>query len=116
VFVEKHGLSRTKIYRIWKTIRLKCYGSNIENRYKGNDLWICPEWKDDPVACVNWAKANGYEENLSLARKDKNKGYYPENCLFLQKKEVNKTHGLRWTRLYNIWTQMTQRCKNQKLD
>lgn len=114
--VEKHGLSRTKIYKVWKTIRLKCYGSNIDNRYKGADLWICDEWKDDPVAFVNWAKENGYEENLQLVRKDKDKGFYPENCVFLEKKEATKTHGMRRTRLYNIWTQMTQRCKNQNLD
>ena len=116
MFVEKHGLSKTKIYKVWKTIRLKCYGNNIDNRYKGESLWICDEWKDDPVAFVNWAKENGYKENLQLVRKDKNKGFYPENCDFLEKKEATKTHGMRSTRLYNIWSQMTQRCKNQKLD
>lgn len=116
MFIEKHGLSRTKIYMVWKTIRLKCYGSNLDNRYKGEDLWICDEWKDDPVAFVKWAKENGYKEKLQLARKDKNKGYYPENCVFLEKKDTTKTHGMRQTRLYNIWTQMTQRCNNQKLD
>lgn len=115
MFVEKHGLSRTKIYKVWKTIRLKCYGSNVDNRYKGEDLFICDEWKDDPVAFVNWAKANGYEENLQLVRIDKNKGYYPENCVFLDIKEANKTHGMRWSRIYRIWTLMNQRCKNQKL-
>lgn len=112
----KHGLSKTKIYRVWKTIRLKCYGSNIDNRYKGKDLWICNEWKDDPVAFVNWAKQNGYKEGLELVRKNKDDGYYPENCVFLEKKETTKTHGMRRTRLYNIWTQMIQRCTNQKLD
>jgi hypothetical protein len=112
----KHGLSGTKEYKVWKTIRLKCYGSNIDNRYKGKQLWICDEWIDDPVAFVNWARLNGYKEGLELVRKDKNDGYYPENCIFLEKKETNKTHGLRWTRLYNIWTQMKQRCTNQNLD
>lgn len=115
LFVNKHGLSRTKIYKVWKTIRLKCFGSNIENRYKGENLWICDEWKDDSVAFVNWANENGYKENLQLARKDKNKGYYPENCLFLEKNEVTKTHGLRSSRLHNIWSLMIQRCTNQNL-
>ncbi|WP_108672549.1 hypothetical protein [Peribacillus acanthi] len=115
MFVKKHGLSKTKIYKVWKTIRLKCYGSNIDNRYKGEDLWICKEWKDDPVAFVNWAKENGYEEGLQLVRKDKNKGFYPENCVFLQKEETTKTHGMRYSRLYRIWTLMNQRCTNQKL-
>lgn len=115
MFVEKHGLSRTKLYKVWKTIRLKCYGSNKENRYKGEDLWICDEWKDDPVAFVSWAKENGYEEGLQLVRKDKNKGFYPENCTFLDKEETTKTHGMRYTRLYRIWNLMIQRCSNEKL-
>ncbi|WP_409290631.1 hypothetical protein [Peribacillus sp. SCS-37] len=76
---------------------------------------ICKEWKDDPVAFVNWANAIGYKEGLQLVRKNKNKGYYPDNCVFLDKKETTKTHGMRGTRIYNIWTQMLQRCKNQKL-
>lgn len=112
----RHGLSGTKLYKVWKSMRLKCYGSNKENRYKGADLWICDEWKDDPVAFVNWAKENGYQEHLQFARKDKDKGFYPENCAFLEKQEVSRTHGLRHSRLYNIWTQMTQRCKNENLD
>jgi hypothetical protein len=116
MFVKKHGLSKTKLYKVWKTMRLKCYGSNINNRYKGKDLWICEEWKDDPVAFEGWAKQNGYKEGLELVRKNKDDGYYPENCVFLEKKNTSKTHGMRYSRLYNIWTQMIQRCINQNLD
>ncbi|MBL5801289.1 hypothetical protein HV419_16580 [Bacillus sporothermodurans] len=113
---ERHGLSGTKVYKVWKTIRLKCYGSNIDNRYKGEHLWICDEWREDPVAFVNWAAHNGYQEGLELARKDKDDGYYPENCIFVKKKETSKTHGMRWTRLYNIWSLMHSRCEDPNLD
>ncbi|SDJ27527.1 hypothetical protein [Salimicrobium halophilum] len=116
MFVEKHGLSRTKIYKVWKSMRGKCYSSNKENHHKKGDIWVCDEWKDDPVAFVNWAKENGYEEGLQLVRKDKEDGYHPENCAFLKIEEACKTHGMRKTRLYNIWTQMIQRCTNQNLD
>lgn len=58
---------------------------------------------------------NGYQEGLELARKDKDKGYYPENCIFVKKEETVKTHGMRWTRLYNIWSLMHSRCENQNL-
>lgn len=116
VFVKKHGLSKTKEYKVWKTMRLKCYGSNLENRYKGLNLWICDEWREDPEAFVSWAKQNGYQKGLELVRKDKNDGFYPENCVFLEKKETCKTHGMRWSRLYNIWTQMHQRCTNPNLE
>lgn len=116
VLGKRHGLSRTKVYKVWKTMRLKCYGSNMNNRYKGENLWICDEWREDPVEFVNWANQHGYKEGLELVRKDKNDGYYPKNCVFLEKKETNKTHGMRWSRLYNIWTQMNQRCTNETLD
>jgi hypothetical protein len=116
VFEKRHGLSRTSIYKVWKSMRVKCYSNNKDNHHKKGEIWICDEWKDDPVAFVNWAKANGYKEGLQLSRLDKHKGYYPDNCAFLEKKEVSKTHGMRHSRLYRIWTLMIQRCKNQNLN
>lgn len=109
----KHGLSGTKIYKVWKSMRVKCYSSNKENHHKKGQIWICDEWKDDPVSFINWANQNGYQEGLQLIRKDKEDGYYPENCAFLKIEEANKTHGMRWTRLYNTWTQIKQRCTNK---
>jgi hypothetical protein len=115
VFVGKHGLSRTKIYKVWKSMRVKCYSSNKDNHHKKGEIWICDEWKDDPVAFANWARQNGYEEGLQFVRKDKEDGYHPDNCSFLRIEEAVKTHGLRYTRLYSIWTQMIQRCTNPNL-
>lgn len=94
-------------------MRVKCYSSNKENHHKKGRIWICDEWKDDPVSFINWANQNGYQEGLQLIRKDKEDGYYPENCAFLKIEEANKTHGMRWTRLYNTWTQIKQRCTNK---
>ncbi|MCA1066126.1 hypothetical protein QTG56_25435 (plasmid) [Rossellomorea sp. AcN35-11] len=116
VFIKKHGLSRTKIYKVWKSMRSKCYSSNEDNRHKKGDIWICDEWKDDPVAFVDWSKLNGYKEGLQLVRKNKEDGYHPGNCAFLKIEEASKTHGMRRTRLYNTWTQIKQRCTNEKND
>lgn len=112
----RHGLSRTKIYKVWKSMRVKCYSNNEENHHKKGKIWICDEWKDDPVAFVNWAKQNGYQEGLQLVRKDKQDGYHPSNCSFLSIEEACKTHGMRWSRLYNTWTQIKQRCTNVNND
>lgn len=49
----------------------------MSNRYKGDNLWICDEWREDPVAFVNWANQHGYKEGLELVRKNKDDGYYP---------------------------------------
>lgn len=97
-------------------MRSKCYNNNEDNRHKKGEIWICDEWKEDPVAFVDWAKQNGYQEGLQLVRKDKRDGYHPSNCAFLKIEEANKTHGMRYSRLYNIWTQMNQRCVNQNLE
>jgi hypothetical protein len=97
-------------------MRVKCYSSNKDNHHKKGNIWICDEWKDDPQSFVIWAKQNGYIEGLQLVRKNKEDGYYPDNCAFLKIEEANKTHGMRRTRLYNIWTQMNQRCVNQNLE
>ncbi|MEH7114969.1 hypothetical protein V7124_21805 [Neobacillus niacini] len=112
----KHGLSRTKIYGVWKSMRVKCYSSNKDNHHKKGQIWICDEWKDDPVAFDKWAKENGYHEGLQLVRKDKEDGYHPGNCAFLKIEEASKTHGMRRTRLYNTWTQIKQRCTNKNND
>ncbi|MBB6452772.1 hypothetical protein HNQ94_001218 [Salirhabdus euzebyi] len=113
---KRHGLSGTKVYKVWKSMRSKCYSSNKDNHHKKGEIWICEEWKDDPVTFVRWAEQNGYKEGLQLVRKDKEDGYYPGNCVFLKIQEANKTHGMRYSRLYNIWTQMIQRCKNENLN
>jgi hypothetical protein len=112
----KHGLSRTKIYSVWKSMRVKCYSSNKDNHHKKGKIWICDEWKDDPVAFDKWAKENGFHEGLQLVRKDKEDGYHPGNCTFLKIEEACKTHGMRRTRLYNTWTQIKQRCTNKNND
>lgn len=109
-----HGLSSTKIYKVWKSMRVKCLSSNKDNHHKKGGQWICKEW-DDPVAFVTWAEQNGYKEGLEFIRINKEDGYHPENCVFRKKEETLKTHGLRYTRIYNIWNQMIQRCTNPKL-
>lgn len=97
-------------------MRVKCYSGNKANHHKKGEIWICDEWKDDPVAFVEWAKQNGYQEGLQLVRKDKEDGYHPGNCAFLKIEEASKIHGMRYSRLYNIWTQMNQRCVNLNLE
>lgn len=36
-----------------------------------------------------WAIENGYAENLTIDRKDNDKGYCPDNCRWATKKEQN---------------------------
>lgn len=78
-----HGLSHTKIYKVWKSMVFRCYDThnkrNLKN-YVERGITVCKEWESDCVAFYKWALSNGYEEGLELDRENNNKGYSPENC------------------------------------
>lgn len=82
---KNHGLKGTRIYRIWLCMKTRCYNSNYEhfNRYGGRGIEVCKEWKNDFLAFYKWSIENGYSENLSIDRKDVNKGYSPDNCRWI---------------------------------
>ena len=77
-----HGLSKTRIYRIWKQMRHRCYKTYDSGyaKYGSRGITVCDEWKNDFLAFYEWAMANGYSENLSIDRIDNNGNYCSENC------------------------------------
>ena len=77
-----HGLSRSKIYRIYHTMKNRCYkkSSKPYNDYGGRGIIIYNEWLSDFESFQNWAISNGYEEGLTLERIDVNGNYEPSNC------------------------------------
>lgn len=84
---KTHGMSKSRIYKIWRNMKTRCYNCN-DKKYKdygARGITICKEWKDNFYAFYEWAVNNGYKENESytnctIDRIDNNKGYYPENC------------------------------------
>ena len=83
-YTRKHGMSDTRIYSIYCGIKRRCY--SIANQdyqhYGGRGITMCDEWlgKDGFVRFYEWAKQNGYKEDLTIDRMDVNKGYSPDNC------------------------------------
>lgn len=77
-----HKMSNSRLYVIWCNMKQRCYNQNNPNyyRYGGRGITICPEWLDDFMNFYEWSMKNGYSDNLTLDRKDNNKGYYPDNC------------------------------------
>lgn len=89
---KTHGLTKTRLYRIWHHIKERCYNSN-NNAYKnygGRGIKMCNEWLSNFVNFYNWAISNGYNDDLTIDRINNNSNYEPKNCHW-----VNRTYQTR---------------------
>lgn len=80
--VTSHRLSNTRLYRIWKGMKQRCYYPEHKDyhNYGGRGIVVCPEWLTDFKAFYTWAINNGYDDSLTIDRKDVNGNYSPDNC------------------------------------
>jgi len=62
--------------------------------YGGRGITICNEWLDY-YNFRDWALVNGYEDHLTLERKNVNSNYDPENCKWatMKEQENNRTNN-----------------------
>ena len=96
----KHGCSKDRLYNIWEHMRRRCY--NVKTKYYkyygGRGITVCDDWKNDFTKFKEWATNNGYEEHLTIERKDVNKGYYPNNCCWitLGQQRSNRTDTIKY--------------------
>jgi len=71
------------IYHSYSGMMSRCYNENDINfkNYGGRGIFVCEEWKNSFISFKNWALENGWEEGLTLDRKDNEFGIYkPSNC------------------------------------
>lgn len=87
-----HGLSKHPLYLVHQEMRKRCYIESTASfkDYGGRGIEICDEWVDDFPAFYEWAVENGYQSELSLERRDNDKGYSPENCHFTNRETQNR--------------------------
>lgn len=83
--VFTHGLTKTRLYKIYHMMKRRCYKAqdNSYKNYGGRGISICEEWLNEQNGFVNfynWSMENGYQENLTIDRKDNNGNYKPDNC------------------------------------
>ena len=87
----KHGLSKSRVYHIWLSMKNRCYDKNAKAfcNYGARGISICDDWKvfDN---FYKWAIANGYNDTLTIERVNVNDNYCPENCTWIPKKDQNK--------------------------
>lgn len=82
--VTKHGKSKSKIYKIWNSMRFRCNSkkSNAYKYYGGRGIKVCKRW----VKFENFYQDMGERpKGTSLDRIDNNKGYCKKNCRWASK-------------------------------
>lgn len=86
-----HGMSKTRLYSIWLGILeragvTKGASENAKRFYLDRGIGVCDEW----LTFENfrdWALSHGYSDDLEIDRIDNDKGYCPENCRWVSKRE-----------------------------
>ena len=79
---KSHGLTDTRLYSIWCNMKARCYNPNhVKYEYYGaKNITIFEDWRDNFEEFYNWSLANGYSDELTIDRKEGDKGYTPSNC------------------------------------
>lgn len=131
-----HGMTRTRLYKIWQGMKNRCYKENTNGyeNYGKRGIEVCVEWRHNFVNFYNWAISNGYKDNLTIDRLDNNKNYEPENCKWSTLKEQSNNrrtncfieyngekHSMKeWSEILNISyatmrTRRTRGWKNEEI-
>lgn len=93
---EAYGENRTRLYRIWRTMRRRCNDPkrNCYVYYGKKGIKVCDEWENDYITFRSWALANGYEDNLTIDRINNQGNYEPDNCQWLTASENSRKANL----------------------
>lgn len=114
----KHNQSRTRLYKIWASMKVRCNRKTAINYYLygGRGIKVCNEWANDFEKFREWSLANGYADDLTIDRINTNGDYEPLNCRWVTYKEQannrrnntlitynNETHTMReWGRITGV--------------
>jgi len=82
---KTHGLNNknSRLHVTWANMkRRRVNPTKKELKNYGENLYLYDKWHDF-IPFMEWALSNGYDDKKTIDRKNTNKGYFPENCRFV---------------------------------
>lgn len=95
VKIDLHGYSKHPLYKIWQSMKDRCYNENDKGykNYGDRGITVCVEWKNNPRVFIEWALPL-WKKGLLIDRIDNDGNYCPENCQFITHAESNRNKRL----------------------
>lgn len=112
--------STGRLYGVWCNMKQRCL--NPKNKYYSTygerGITVCGEWMWF-IPFRDWALSHGYNDQLEIERKDSDKGYNPDNCIWVDEFHqqankrkrsgtlhkligVRKIHGNKWRAVIDV--------------
>lgn len=101
-------ISKTRLYTIYSGMKSRCYNPKDQHYkwYGAKNIKICDDWINENGVqnFIEWALNNGYNDTLTIDRKNSDLDYSPENCRwithsqnssFAHRKEFSTNHKSR---------------------
>ena len=95
----KHGGRYSRLYTIWQSMIKRCENKKHKfyRYYGGKGVSVCPEWRNSFETFRDWALSNGYQDDLTIDRKESSGNYSPQNCQWITREEnTRKADYERW--------------------
>jgi len=90
---RKHGMHKTRIYKIWQSMRNRCNCINdaVYKYYGARGIKVCERWED----FLNFLNDMGIpEKGLTIDRIDNDGNYEKDNCRWVTHKENCNNRGV----------------------
>lgn len=87
-----------RLKQTYTNMKQRCYypKDKAYKYYGEKGVKVCDEWLNDRNKFYEWALNNGYQENLTIDRKNTDGNYEPDNCRWITHKEQqsNKSNNV----------------------
>ena len=89
---KTHKETGSRLYKCWLGIKTRCFNQKDKSYedYGKRGITMCAEWKDSYESFRDWARKNGYTNELTIERIDVNGNYEPNNCTWVTKAQQQR--------------------------